>query len=419
MLNFGSISIAAAQTDSPGESSLDLGTVFAEKVSLDLSGGTVSDALLAVSKQADISLAMSADEMDLQKSFTLLVKDKPAGEVLEIISATTNLVFELKNGVLIVRSKSTPLVGPPGVATTEHDTEDANEDLPENFKGWRKHFEKHSKFWKKRRKRVELGRLVTVAKDEHLNSAVSIGADTVIYGHIDQDAVSVGGTVTIKSGAVVEGTAVSVGGKVIIEPGAVVGDDAVAVGGTVDIAEDAVLEGDRVSIGIPLPPMNSIVGAISGILLLNILGAISRSIFFFIFALLLFWLIPKRVELVNDYMREKPGISMLSGFLIFIGVIPLFIILAITIVGIPLIPIAAIAIMAMLILGLTACMVWLGDKTPLFKQNRTPLKVLIIGFVVFMLINIVPVLGAVFMLLAFFISVGAAFQSRFGSRGAG
>jgi hypothetical protein len=255
-----------------------------------------------------------------------------------------------------------------------------------------------------------------VEKDEHLATAVSIGDNTTVIGHVDEDAVSIGGTLTVKSGGVVERSAVAVGGRVIIEPGAVVGDDAVAVGGTVDVAEDAVLEGDRVSIGMPVPVVGGIAGAVGSILMLNLLGAIARSVVMLAIALLLLWLIPKRVDTVKAYMVDKTGISVLSGFLLFIALVPLFIVLAITIVGIPLIPVAVVVLIALLLLGLTAVIAWLGDKMPVFKANRTPIKTILIGFVVFMLINIIPLIGCLFLLVAAFAGVGAAFQSRFGGR---
>ena len=405
-----------------GAVSVEAPDVGDRQVTLALARGTVSDAFLSISEQTKLQLAISADEKDLQKTFTLMVNNQPVRETLQVITALTNLKAEIRGDVLLVQSKDAETAAAPAESASTESPREASDEAADadkdshGFKSWKERFAEHRQFWQKRKKRVEFGRPVVVEKDEHLATAVSIGDDTTILGHIDEDAVSIGGTLTVKSGAVVERSAVAVGGRLIIEPGAVVGDDAVAVGGTVDVAEDAVVDGDRVSIGIPLPTVGGIAGAVGGILVINLLGAIARSVILFAIALLLLWLIPQRVSTVKGYLVQKPGVSLLSGFLLFLALVPLFIVLAITIVGIPLIPVAVVALFALMLLGLTAFIEWLGDRTPVFKNRRTPLKALAIGFVVFMLINIIPIFGCLFLLAAACAGVGAALQSRFGGR---
>jgi hypothetical protein len=137
----------------------------------------------------------------------------------------------------------------------------------------------------------------------------------------------------------------------------------------------------------------------------------------FALALLLLWLMPQRIEGVVDYFTQKPGVSILSGLLLFVSVIPLFIVLAITIIGIPLIPIAALILMALAVVGLSAVMVWVGRRVPFFsKSGRGPIKALLLGFVVFLIVNIIPFFGGLFFLIVALLGVGAAFQSRFGGR---
>ena len=164
-------------------------------MTLDIAGGTVSDVLLAISKQTELALAISADEADLQKTFTLVVTAKPVNEVLEILRSTANLDMEMKSGVLVVRSKGEAAV-PAEIENGGVDKEYGADRRRRNRGGhrsWRERFDEQQQFWKKRKKRVELGAPVTVNKDEHLETAVSIGDNTTIAGHIDKDAVSIGG----------------------------------------------------------------------------------------------------------------------------------------------------------------------------------------------------------------------------------
>ena len=404
--------LAGAQpSETPAAGTGPFGEAGLKNVTLDETSGTVEAALIAISKQTGLGLAMTAAKADLEKPLTLVISDRPAGEVLDIIQASTDLELEMRDGILLVRSRAKPPSPEPGAAPQKDEPRTTADDDGGGARRWFDHPR-----WHKQKKRVEFGGPVVVEKGEHLHSAVSIGDTTTVFGHLDQDAVSIGSSVFVKSGAVVEGKAVAIGGKVVIDPGAVVEDEAVAIGGKVEVAEGGEVDGDRVSIPMPLPAMGGLAGAFGGLLVLHIMGAITRSIVFFGLALLLVWLIPRRLEVVEEYMREKPGISVLSGFLVFAALVPLFIVLAVTIIGIPLIPIAAIMLTGLVILGVAAVISWLGYKVPLFKENKTPVKAVIIGFVAFTIINLIPLLGCLFLMVATFAGVGAAFQSRFGGR---
>jgi hypothetical protein len=59
---------------------------------------------------------------------------------------------------------------------------------------------------------------------------------------------------------------------------------------------------------------------------------------------------------------------------------------------------------------------WLGYRIPIFKNKKSKVLAVLIGFAVFTLINIIPVLGCVVVLIAAFAAAGAALQTRFGSR---
>ncbi len=386
-------------------------------ISIEASDTTAKKVFTDLAAQTQMGLAVTASAEDLQQPLTLMISNRPAKEVLEIIkTGLPNLDITVKGDILLVSSRSASF------AKAEKASEKNTNDTLDNeavSKGrdrrskWRDAFDNRN--WKKK-DLVKFGSAVEVPADEQFHSAVSIGGDTTVSGIIDKDAVSIGGTLTIKSGAVVKGTAVSVGGSVNIEPGAVVQDDAVSVGGTLNIADTATVGGSRVNIGIPMPSMSGAAGAIGGMLVLNIVATIVRSILLLALAILLIFLVPKRVDKVADYMVNKPGVSALSGFLILLAIIPVFVVLAVTIIGIPLIPVAAVLLAAMAVLGLTSAILLLGRKIPLFGRNKSPIAALLVGFLAFLVINLVPIIGCLFFMILFLLGLGSAFQSRFGSR---
>lgn len=394
------------------------------EVSVNLTSGTVGDALVSIAKQAGWGLVMSAPQDLLDRPMTLIIEKKPAGEVLDTIAKSGNLDVSLRNGVLHVTGVTPPAPAAEDASTASES--EAEESPPKDVhRPWDRFREHMAAHWKrdkgdlKQRKlksRVEIGDSVTVDADEHVSEAVSVGGSTTVHGHVEKDAVAVGGHTTIKAGAVVEGSAVAVGGDLVVEEGAVVEDDAVSVGGKVKVAEGALVEGDQVSVGIPLPAVGGLAGAFGGMMVMNVLCALMRSIFLYAIALLLVWLVPRRLDSLKSYMTAKPGASILSGFLLFLAMLPLIILLAITIIGIPLIPVAVVAWIALIIMGFAAFYVWLGERIPIFKDKKSAFVALTIGFIVFMVITIIPVIGGIFSLIVAFAASGAALQTRFGKR---
>ena len=389
-------------------------------ISLQSADVTIKDVLMDLARQAGVGLAVTASPEEMNRPLTLMVKKRPAKEVIDIIrDASPNIKITFKNDMLVVSAVTPP---PPPTedkmasAPPASDMDSDSIHLPQN---WRQRWKRWADNNKERKKeRVEFGKSLTVGVDETYKTAVAIGGDNTVYGHIFQDAVSVGGNLVIKSGSVVEGSAVSVGGSVVIEPGASVEDDAVSVGGALDISDQATLGGSRVSIGVPIPSMTGAAGVVGGMAALYIIGAIIRTVMLLALALLLLWLMPKRLETIGNYISARPGLSTLSGLLIFVAMIPVFAVLGVSIIGIPLIPVAVLFVIAMVVVGHTAIMGLVGQRVPLLRADRLSVKAIILGFIVFLILNLIPFLGALFFFVVTMVGVGAAFQTRFGGRAA-
>jgi hypothetical protein len=230
-------------------------------------------------------------------------------------------------------------------------------------------------------------------------------------------AVAIGGSVTVLG--VVNGEAVAIGGSVTLEPGAVVKGEAVAIGGKVEVKPGARLDGDRVSIGGSLKgAIDFFTGVATGSVawfLYSVVGTFVRALILFLLALMIVSFMPQRLERIQTYMSENPGSSVLGGIGVAIGFVPLCVLLAITIIGILLIPFALLALIAIHVVGLTAFMVWLGYKIPLFQEKKTPIVAMTMGLVVITLIDLIPVLGSLLVTAIAFVAAGAVLLSKLGA----
>jgi len=266
---------------------------------------------------------------------------------------------------------------------------------------------------------VKFGKDVAVEEDETIDgSVVTIGGNIKVKGTVTKDAVAVGGNVWVDSTGVIEGDAVSVGGEVKKESGAVIRG-----------------QKTQVSFGpkglFRFPPL---VGGFYG---LAFLTRIIKIIFFLFVGIVVISIVPKNVAKVKEKIRQDFLKSALVGFAAEIMILPIFLLLIVTIIGIPIaILIQPLLILAALILGYTGTSYFIGEK----MKERTSLKppspimTLVIGILavesILLLARIVGILGHPFSplswILTFFgwaiwylvvtVGFGAAILTRLGTR---
>jgi hypothetical protein len=349
-------------------------------VSIDQTRGTVLDALSAVTKQAGWSLVVTAPESVTARTLAIQVAKRPAADVLNLILEAGSLRASFADGVLRVRAD---IAAPSG-------------DSAHSARGWGRYRRGH-----RGADRVVIGQSLRVAADEVVDKAVAVGGSLTILGHVRRDAVAVGGSVTLLPGARVEG-------------------DAVAIGGAVSVEEGATLEGDNVSLGGTIPTMAGSVTrwAVGGRphvrSMFSFVSRLTRAVLLFAVALLVALAVPGHVSRVRAFLVSRPGLSSLGGLILLVGFLPLCALLAMTIIGIPLIPVAVMALVALLLFGFTVSARWLGEKMPLLRENKTPLKAVALGGVVLVMVGLIPWIGTVAIVLAATVSAGATLLSRFG-----
>lgn len=209
---------------------------------------------------------------------------------------------------------------------------------------------------------------------------------------------------------------VAVGGSVSLRPGSRVDGDAVAIGGTVTVDEGARLGGDNVSLG--GHPVAWIVGSLTPLWAsaLFVGFAWTRALLLFVIALLIALAFPTRVARVRTFLASRPGVSSLGGIALLLGFVPLCVLLAVTIIGIPLILVVVMLLIALFLFGITVSAMWLGERIPLLQENRTPLKTVALGAAVLVVVGLVPWIGTAVIVLAAVVSAGATLLSRFGQR---
>jgi hypothetical protein len=248
-----------------------------------------------------------------------------------------------------------------------------------------------------RRESVQFGRDIVVESGDTIEDAVCFGCSIRVHGALNGDAVAFWGNIEIT--AAVAGDAVAIGGDIRLTRGARVGGDAVAVAGKIERDAEASLGGESVS----LPGLGKYI-------LLGILALAMSNVLLVAFAYLIMG--RQRVGVLANTVRERAGLSLLTGIGVMIATIILLVIASM--VG-PLTPILVVLIglagLITLLIGYTGMSCWLG-KT--LTQGSDALGAVCLGALLITLLQFVPFLGVLFGLLFALLAMGSAAVSGYG-----
>ena len=129
---------------------------------------------------------------------------------------------------------------------------------------------------------------------------------------------------------------------------------------------------------------------------------------------LVFLLFPLRMRVALDRVERHPALSAAAGTVAMVAVVPIAILLALSIVGIPLIVLEIAALIAGLWIGTGAIALLVGRRLSELVMPRTtpsPLVALILGLVVVSSAEIVPVVGWAVTALVWLVGLGATILS--------
>ena len=247
---------------------------------------------------------------------------------------------------------------------------------------------------------------------------VKMGRDIVVeeYEEVDGDVVAVGGDITIRG--TVTGNVIAVGGDIFVASTGVIEGDATSIGGDVEKETGAVIRGEKIGISFfpkkffrPIPQIRHLLGVppttiirfppfFGGFHGLALFTRIIKIMLFLFLGIVVISIVPKNVTKVKDRIKQDFLKSALVGFAGEILILPIFILLIVTIIGIPVaLLVEPLLILVALILGYTGVSYFIGEKlregTNL--KPETPMMTLVIGILavecVLFLARVVGVFG--------------------------
>ena len=263
--------------------------------------------------------------------------------------------------------------------------------------------------------RVAFGdRMVIPAGTVHRGSVTSIAGELILSGEVTGDVVVVGGEFHLDGS--VRGEVVAVLSDVTLTRATRIEGGLVAVAGSMD-DEGAFIGRDRVNIplGLSLPgfghPLEILISIFLWWMLLGL-------ILMFFAVLVLAALVPERLELLAEEFPVRWPMAMILGLAFSVLAMPLiYILMAISLIGIPLIPFAFFTFLVLKWMGIAGIFMFAGQKLGTLAGRRLNLlPAVLLGFLVFGLIKLIPLAGFLVWLVLGWIGIGLVLMTRFGKR---
>jgi hypothetical protein len=246
---------------------------------------------------------------------------------------------------------------------------------------------------------VQFGETVVVPDQVTVHDAVAFGADVVVEGRVLSDAISFGGDVHVRPGAVVLGDVVAFGGTTRIDETAHVGRRHLSFNTPAD-AFGSVRRSRDVAEG-PSPWAR-----FRGLLVswMSLAGA----------GLLTLGMFPTHVDSVARVVDRRPMASMAMGFGGSALALLAAVLFAFTLIGIP-VSLLLLAGMGLAgLLGFVGVCQAVGDRLPMRVSHHGRWIVFLGATLALTLFSTLPVVGVLGVLGALSIGTGAALLSRFG-----
>jgi cytoskeletal protein CcmA (bactofilin family) len=257
------------------------------------------------------------------------------------------------------------------------------------------------------------GNLAVMGGTVDINGSVEgdvavFGGNLTVLGSVENDAAVFGGN--IRNKGMIEGDLFVAGGTVALDSGSVVEGEISMIGGSVNRDTNAVVNGEIKSIDIGqlnkvLPKIATAFrfpGRFSGMPGLpwsparHIFGTfitLSALIVLYVLNLLVLVIFPKPIEHIVGKIQSNVWISVACGVGIEILYVPLIVLFAVSIIGIPIIPLFILAVLVGLLFGSTAISMIIGEriKKGFNWQVENRIGIFSLGWIAIM---IIPLLGS-------------------------
>ena len=240
---------------------------------------------------------------------------------------------------------------------------------------------------------IKIGSDVTLEEEQQADDIITIGGQITIYGVVEKNVVAIGGSVILTSRAVVRGNVISFGGVVSTGSGATVYGDVTEIN-TASLASS----------------ISSIMhGEMEGwSLLLNIISLCFFAIILII-ALIMTLLAPRTLATVVNAIDQQKVKSFVWGCLVTLAIVPFFMLLAVSIIGIFLMPVAFTALLLASIIGFIAVAAIVGNLiiTRIFHgYKKSLIKETMVGLILLWLVGWIPYAGMVIKVAAITAGMG-------------
>ena len=257
------------------------------------------------------------------------------------------------------------------------------------------------------------------------DAVVAVGGNATAHGKVGDAVVAVAGDA--EANGEVGDSVVSVMGNVKIGPKSIIGGDVVAVGGKVEVAEGAQIKGQIVEVSAAQYPMLAPLKGASDWLrhcLLKFRLLAPQAGWYWIVVgvfLLLYMLIaaaiPRPVAACVRELTQRPATTFLMGLLAKLLLPLVFLVLAMTGIGMVVIPIIMAAVFIGGMIGKVALFEYIGGK--IFRAFGVtvarPVLALLVGFTLITLFYMVPVISLLIYSLLGLWAIGVAVTATFSS----
>lgn len=241
---------------------------------------------------------------------------------------------------------------------------------------------------------VQSGDIIIAESEKILGDVVCLQGNVDIYGEVFGDVVALMGNVTVHPGGLIHGDVVTLLGVVDLHPEGRIGGDQVSLGGI----------GQHIS----LPSPKNLFNVNLGFTVFNIIVR-------FGLAVLIAALFPAVQGRVSAQIEKRAGQSAGAGVLAWLAVLPLTIVVALTIIGIPLSLLLLLVLWAAFFLGFSAVSALAGARI-LTNQKPGSLVPVALGSIVLSVLIAFPVVGWLIRIALALVGVGAVVITRFGTQ---
>jgi len=251
---------------------------------------------------------------------------------------------------------------------------------------------------------IKIDKDINIGNDQSVNNAVAIAGQITVSGLVENNVVTVGGSIVLTNSAVVRGDVICIGGVVVQGNGAqVYGNITEMNSSNISTVVASAFQGN-------MDAWSWLIDIIK----------ICFFAMIFTLALLMTILFPRPLNAIADSIQGNKTKSFFWGFLATLMIAPFFMLLVFSFIGIPLIPLAFAALLLAFMFGFIGVSALLGNfvLTKIFRRHKKSLTwETLLGLILLWFIDWIPFyIGTIIKTVAVTIGFGGVFLALFHHR---